>query len=157
MKLFIPGNVASSKNSKVMGRFHSKTVKKYLKSFGINTFSSGKKEVTPYKTTPMTFPVEELKELFSNYEYPFEIGFHFVRGSRHKFDFHNAVQILFDLFTAFDIIEDDNADCVAPRCIWKHNQLYSYDKESPGVEITVIKPNIDISNEEVYNEGNKLI
>lgn len=134
-KFFISGNVPSSKNSKVMGRFHSKTVKKYLRSYGIQHYSPSRQEVKPYVTIPMTFPVKELTELFKGQEYPFEIGFHFVRGSKHKFDFHNAVQILFDLFTAFKIIEDDNSDCVVPRCIWNGNTTYTYDKENPGVYI----------------------
>jgi len=63
--VFINGNVASSKNSKIntsKGSFMSKTVKKYLRSFGIQTFSSSRKSVTEYKTIPMTFPIEQLKE-----------------------------------------------------------------------------------------------
>lgn len=43
---FIPGNVPSLKNSKVKtnkGIFPSKTVSKYLKSFGIISYSSEKK------------------------------------------------------------------------------------------------------------------
>ena len=48
MRIFIPGNVPSLKNSKVKtgrGIFASPTVTKYLKSLGIQRFSSRKKEV----------------------------------------------------------------------------------------------------------------
>ena len=134
--IFIPGNVPSSKNSKIAtsrGVFHSKTVQKYLRSHGIQHFSSSKKFVTPYKTIPLTFPVHKLRRMFDDLEKPITIGFHFVRGTKHKFDFTNLVQILLDLFVAFDIIDDDNMDNVIPQCLWIDSKHYSYDKENPGV------------------------
>jgi len=133
--LFINGNVPSSKNSKIKGRFFSKTVQKYLRSYGIKSFSARRKVVEGYKTIPMTFPKGELKEMFKDVKYPTEIYFRFVRGTRHKCDFHNMTQILFDLFTAFDIIPDDDMDHVVARCIKKDNTFYDYDKENPGVYI----------------------
>ena len=136
--VFIKGNVPSSKNSKINGKFFSKTVQKYLRSFAIQSFSSTKKQVIGYKTIPMTFPVEELKELFKDKSYPITIGFHFVRNSKHKWDFHNACQIILDLLTAFDIIEDDNMDCIIPQCLWMNDSHYTYDKENPGVYIKII-------------------
>jgi hypothetical protein len=139
---FLIGNVPSSKNSKIntsRGSFMSKTVKKYLRSYGIQTFSSRRKEVKGYKTIPMTFPVEELRELLSDVEYPVVLGLHFVRGSRHKFDFHNACQIILDLFTAFEIIPDDNMDYVIPRAFKIDDNYYSYEPKNPGVWVTIIK------------------
>lgn len=135
--IFIRGNVPSSKNSKIKGKFFSKTVAKYLRSFGIKSFSSRKKTVETYKTIPMTFPVNELKELFRDKEYPVVVKFHFVRDSKHKFDFGNVTQILLDLFTAFDIIEDDNMDCIIPFPLKMNDKWYSYDKENPGVFINI--------------------
>lgn len=140
--VFIPGNVPSSKNSKIntsKGSFMSKTVKKYLRSFGIQTYSSSKKTVTYYKTIPMTFPVEELKQLFKDIKYPIYIQFHFIRGTKHKADFQNISQILLDLFTAFDIIPDDNMDYIFPAPLIIEGKGYSYNKEEPGVYIS-IKP-----------------
>jgi len=140
--LFIPGNCPSSKNSKIntsRGSFMSKTVKKYLRLHGIQSFSSRKKEVTLYKTIPLTFPVDELRDLFSGVEYPVTVRFHFVRGTRHKFDFTNVVQILADLFTAFKIIKDDNMDYFIPEVMYKLNKAYTYDKENPGVYIKIKK------------------
>ena len=139
--IFIKGNVASSKNSKIntsKGSFNSKTVQKYLKSLGIQSYSSSKKEVKIYKTIPLTFPLKELKELFKDKSYPIIIGMHFVRNTKHKFDFHNACQIILDLFTAFDIIEDDNMDCIIPQVLWINQSHFSYDKENPGVWIDLI-------------------
>lgn len=139
--MFIEGNVPSSKNSKVntsKGSFMSKTVKKYLRSFGIQTFSSRKKEVKGYKTIPMTFPVEELRDLLLNKKYPIILGLHFVRGSKHKADFINACQILLDLMTAFDLIPDDDMDHIFPIPFELEDKLYSYNKEKPGVWIKIL-------------------
>ena len=137
-QVFIKGNTPSSKNSKINGKFFSKTVQNYLKSFNIQSFSSFKKEVKGYKTKIITFPVQELKELFNNKSYPLVIGFHFIRGTKHKFDFGNITQILLDLFTAFDIIEDDNMECVIPMPLQLDNKWFSYDKENPGVIIKLL-------------------
>lgn len=140
--IFIEGNVPSSKNSKIntsKGSFMSKTVKKYLRMYGIQTFSSRKKEYKGYKTIPMTFPVEELRDLFSGVVYPVVVKFHFVRGSKHKFDFVNVVQILADLFTVFDIIPDDNMDYFLPKVMFRNDEAYTYNKENPGVYINVEK------------------
>ena len=138
--VFIEGNVPSSKNSKIntsRGSFMSKTVKKYLRRHGIQSFSSRKKEVTTYKTIPLTFPVEELRDLFSGVTYPATVKFHFVRGTRHKFDFTNVVQILADLFTSFEIIEDDNMDYFIPEVMYRDGEAYTYNKENPGVYISI--------------------
>lgn len=138
--IFIKGNTPSSKNSKIYtarGSFLSKTVKKYLRSHGIQSFSSRKKEVKTYKTIPMTFPVDELREMFEGKEFPVTVGFHLVRGTRHKMDFHNIIQILADLLTAFDIIPDDNMDYFIPEVMYRAGKAYSYDKDKPGVYITV--------------------
>lgn len=140
--IFIPNNVPSLKNAKIhtkQGVFSSKTVQKYLRSFGIKHYSSGRKTVDCYKTIPMTFPVKELKELFKDAQYPVEVGLHFVRGSRHRADFTNLNQILLDLFTAFDVIPDDNMDYILPRALKINDKFYSYDKDTPGVWVTIIK------------------
>ena len=138
MKVFIKGNVPSSKNSKIKGRFFSPTVQKYLRSHGIKSFSSRRKEVEFYKTIECTFPVTELQELLKNVKYPVIIGFHFIRGTKHKWDFHNACQILLDVFTAFDIIQDDDMTHIIPQCLWIEGNHYSYDKSNPGVIIQII-------------------
>lgn len=116
----------------------SKTVRKYLSNLGIQSFSSSKKEVTLYKTKPLLFPVEELRELFEDIEYPAVVGMHFIRGTRHSFDFSNVQQITADLLTAFDIIPDDNMDYFIPVPLMIGGKYYSYDKENPGVYIEIL-------------------
>ena len=137
-EVFIKYNTPSSKNSKINGKFFSKTVQKYLRNHGIKSFSSRKKTVEKYTTIPMTFPVEELKELFKNKEYPIIIGFHFIRDSKRQWDFVNIVQIILDLFTAFDIIEDDSIDYIIPMPFKIENKWYSINKENPGVIIKIL-------------------
>lgn len=142
--VFIPYNVPSSKNSKIKtkkGIFHSKTVSKYLRNLGIQSYSSSKKEISLYKTIPLIFPIEELKELFKNETPPFLLGMHFIRDSKRKADFHNLVQLPLDLLTAFNIIDDDNMDCLFPIPLKKENKYYSIDKKNPGLIIEILKHN----------------
>lgn len=141
--IFIPGNVPSSKNSRVNtknGSFASKTVKAYLSSLGIQSYSSGKKIVKGYVNRPNL--IEGLRDEFlkeiEGKKLPLQIGFHFVRDSKRKFDFHNIVQVSLDLLTAHDIIIDDNMDCAIPFALKIDNKFYSVDKECPGVWIKII-------------------
>ena len=142
--VFIKGNIPSSKNSKVAtskGVFHSKTVTKWLREQGIQHYSVSKKEVTLYKTKPCIFPVEQLSSLVSMSHgcSPIKFGIHFVRQTKSKFDFHNICQIVMDLMVAFDIVEDDNMDCVLPFPMQIDNKWYSVDKNNPGCWITILE------------------
>ena len=141
--IFIPGNVPSSKNSRINtkhGSFASKTVKTYLNSLGIQSYSSSKKLVKGYVNKPNL--IENLREDFlkqtSGKQLPLEIGFHFVRDSRRKFDFHNIVQVVLDLLTASDFIIDDNMDCVIPFALKIDGKFYNVNKENCGVWIKII-------------------
>lgn len=143
--IFIPFNTPSSKNSKIAtknGVFHSKTVKKYLTDLGIMGFNPAKREVKFYKKKSCLFPTMDLKEMFSyaKQDEPIVIGFHFVRGTKHKFDFHNMCQIILDLLIAFDVIEDDDMDHVIPMPLKYDGRWYSVDKENPGVWVTIMNP-----------------
>ena len=63
--IFIPGNVPSSKNSRIntsKGSFASKTVKSYLNSLGIQSYSSSKKLVKGYVNKPNL--IDNLREDF---------------------------------------------------------------------------------------------
>lgn len=139
MELFIPGNVPSLKNSKIAtsrGVFASKTVSKYLRYLGVQYYSSSKKIVKEYKTKPNLF-----RKVFKKWKKPtgqIVIGFHFVRATKHKFDFGNACQIIQDLMVAHDFLEDDNMDYLIPMPYKKEDVWYSYDKDNPGVYIKII-------------------
>lgn len=138
---FIPGNVPSLKNSKVKtatGVFPSKTVTKYLRSFNILQFSSSKKIVKYKRNCPNIFE-EEFSKYFRDIDRtkPILVYFHFVRNSAHKFDFNNATQIISDLFTAHDFIEDDNMDYFIPMPFKINGVWYTYSKASPGVWVKI--------------------
>jgi hypothetical protein len=142
MEIFISGNIPSSKNSKQFtGKYlvSSKTVKNFLKSKGIKSYSTARKEVETYKTIPdaLESVLSPLKAVIQQMRKPCIIEFHFVRDSKRKFDFHNMVQLPLDLMTAYDIIEDDNMDCVIPIPYTKNGKWYSVDKEKAGLYIRV--------------------
>tara|TARA_R110000803_G_scaffold204209_1_gene270090 strand:+ start:238 stop:660 length:423 start_codon:yes stop_codon:yes gene_type:complete len=123
MKWFIPGNVPSSKNGKRWtGKYliSSKTVMKYRKD-----------TANVYKKQAKSF----VKEL-SKHELPVIISFKFFRGSRHKFDYLNPAQTVQDDMVKHGWIEDDNCEFIIPKF-----EEFEYSKESPGVEIKIIKKN----------------
>lgn len=153
--IFIPGNVPSLKNSKVKskrGIFASPTVSRYLRTLGIQRFSSRKKEVTGYVSPDRPNIVEtfreEIEEMKIGKENPLFFGFHQIRDSKRKFDFSNSVELIQDLFVAHDFIEDDNIDFLFPVPMTvdgrlpttdnlREEQWYSVDKENPGVWIKI--------------------
>jgi hypothetical protein len=138
--IWIAGNVPSSKNSKVAtsgGVFLSKTVRKYLQDLGVKKYSVRRKDYKNYKTRPNKF--EALSEVFkkeiANKSYPLKVGFHFVRDSKRKFDFHNMVQIIADLMVAHNFIEEDDMDHFLPVPFKMNGRWYTYNKENPGVYV----------------------
>lgn len=148
--IFIPGNIPSLKNSKVKtsrGIFHSPTVSKFIRSLGIQHFNSRKKEVKGYKDLLRPNQFEALRSRFEEMKEgkddPIIIGYHQVRNSKRLFDFGNSVELLQDLMTSHDFIEDDNVKYVFPvpmsitgELINQSNPrkfpLYSVDKENAG-------------------------
>ena len=142
MEIFIPGNVPSSKNSKVAtskGIFNSKTVTKYLRSLGIQSYSTSKKTVKGYVKRLNSFEilVSPLKEYIYPQSYPIFMSLHFIRNSRRRFDFVNVAQIILDLLVAHEVIQDDDMDHVIPSAYQINGEFYSYNKEHPGVWIYV--------------------
>jgi len=153
--IFIPYNTPSLKNSKVKtksGIFSSPTVNKYLRKLGIQSFSSSKKIIKGYvdKTKPNLIEVirEQFLEMKKEKGDPIFIGYHQVRDSKRLFDFSNSVEIIQDLFTAHNFIEDDNVKYVFPIPMGINGELptennireinwYSVDKENSGVYIKI--------------------
>ena len=125
MEIFISSNVPSSKNSRVWtGRF-----------------SVESKRVTKYrKETRGQF--QDSKELFlsmiKDKEKPYLIGFHFVRGNKHKWDFCNMLQIVQDVMVAEEWLFDDNCDEMLPVPYKKDGVYYSVDKLGCGTYITIL-------------------
>ena len=131
---FIPGNVPSSKNGKQWtGRYFiiAKPVQRWVK------------DVAPYFRAQRWAFLEAIKDL----EPPYIISFKFLRDSHRKFDYVNPLQTIQDMMTGgFEMcfskkddkegrtwLPDDNADIIIPVF-----QPYEYNKEDPGVWITVL-------------------
>lgn len=125
--IFIYGNVPSSKNSKRWtGRFliSNEATQKYKK------YSAKEYE---------TFAFDFVKEVVDNHiPVPLKVGFHFVRKSKHKFDFINACQVVQDLMVRHGWIPDDNMDELLPFPLEVEGSYYSYDKTNPGVFIKLL-------------------
>jgi len=138
MRIFIPGNVPSLKNSKISvqgkGVFMSKTVRKYLQSLGVKKYSVSKGTVENYKTRPNLFEeaVAPMRNYLVSLYPPYLIGLHFIRGTRHRFDWMNAGAIICDLLVAHQVIIDDDMDNLIPSPYLLGGAWYSYDKEKPG-------------------------
>lgn len=118
-EIFIPGEVRSGKNSKVWtGKYlvHSKIAAKYIK------------QTAPFWNCYRN----KFLNLIKGKEYPLEIKFTFIRGSKRRFDYHNVVQLPLDLMQAHGWIRDDCANVVIPIFL-----PYRYDKENPGLIISI--------------------
>jgi hypothetical protein len=124
--VFIKGNFPSFKNSKQRTSkgfmIMSKTVQKYLKEF------EHQWEVVP----------KDFQDLQSE-DFPITVGFHFVRGTRHRWDFHNMVQGCSDLMVKHGWIPDDSMDYFIPECLWIAGKHYGYSKDEPMVAIEITK------------------
>jgi hypothetical protein len=136
--IFIPGSVPSSKNSKVKcakGVFNSPAVRKYLQFIGVKKY--GKDYVENYKTRPNLFDTPELRAELQG-EYPLIVGFHFVRKTKGRFDFHNLCQIICDLLVAHQMIPDDDIDHLIPVPMVIEGRLWTKDKDAPGVYLKLL-------------------
>lgn len=151
--IFIEGSVPSLKNSKVKtsrGIFHSPTVSRYIRSLGIQHFNSRKKEVKGYVEPNRPNVIEglrkEFEEMLEGKSDPIFIGYHHVRKTKALFDFSNSVELIQDLLTSHNIIEDDNVKYVFPIPMTINGELpnednlrtenwYTVDKENHGVWI----------------------
>ena len=123
--IFIPGNVASSKNSKqwtgtrlIWG--------KVAQRYRANTAWYWKM----YK--------RDFREMIKGKDKPYLIGFFFVRDSRRKFDFVNLVQTCQDLMIEYGWAADDNIEEMLPFPVSMEGVWYKVDKDKPGVYITIL-------------------
>ena len=117
--IFIPGNVPSSKNSRVWtGKFFvvSKTVQNYYKATKQHWLEN--KDV--------------FLDLVHDQEPPYKVKFKFVRNSVRLFDYINPLQTVQDQMVQYGWIEDDNADFLLPKLL-----PYELDYEKSGVWISV--------------------
>jgi len=124
MTLFCEGNVPSSKNGRRWTGKH---------------FIPSKATVKWRKNTKWWWEKNKdlFKELINNKEKPLKIGFHFVRGTRHKYDWVNPLQTIQDEMTEMGWIDDDNVEEIVPFPFKVKKSYTSYNKEKPGFYIKV--------------------
>lgn len=92
------------------------------------------------KYTKTTAPIygalsHEFRKATREAQKPLRVEFRFVRGSKHKFDYTNALDTIQDLMVEHKWITDDNADEIIPII-----DPYIYDKNEPGVFISIPTP-----------------
>jgi len=117
--IYIPGNVPSSKNTKRIWNKRLVTapiVVNYKQATGF-----------VYKTK-----AKEFHKMIKEMEPPYSVTFKFVRDSKRRFDYHNAIQIVADMMVEYGWIEDDNADYMLPVFL-----PYEYEKNNGGVWIGI--------------------
>jgi len=127
--IFIEGSFPSFKNSKqyVGGRLiMSKTVQKYLKNYEYQ-----------WRIIPPSF------SLLDSSDYPILVGIHFVRGTKHRYDFHNGVQGVADMLVKHNWIPDDSMFYFFPVPLELDKKYFSYSKDRPGVYIKILNTKLN--------------
>ena len=120
--IFVPGEVASSKNGRTFARgrsLPSKSCQKYYKA------SKSFWEDTANR--------DWFLSCLKGKSIPYRIEFTFIRGSKRRFDLINPLQTVQDLMVKSGWLVDDNADILLPSF-----GLYKYEKGGAGVWITVL-------------------
>lgn len=121
IQFFISGNVPSSKNNRFW------TGKRFIASKAYRDYRD--QAIPQFEAVK-----EDFLKATEKLDKPLIIDFFFIRGTHHKFDYHNVVQGPADILTSLGMIPDDNATEMIPSF-----SGFSYDKEHPGMWITVYK------------------
>jgi hypothetical protein len=140
--IFIPGEVYSSKNSKMI-------LPKYCGNGSIWTFKgrparpsiSNSAQVSKYKKEKLplfTANRELFLEMVKWKALPYIIEFTFYRATHGRFDFHNMCQLICDIMVDSFWIDDDNIDVMLPVPPLPPKRAYHISKEKPGVLIRVL-------------------
>lgn len=127
MRIFIPGNVPSSKNSKRIIRLKNGDRKIINSKYVFDYHKATRVYWEQYRGEFLkaTMPLDK----------PMKIEFQFARLTRRKFDFVNLAQLPLDLMTTYKWIEDDDFNNVVPV----FNPEVIFDKENPGLYIKVLE------------------
>lgn len=120
-QFWVSSNTPSSKNAKVWTGSH------LVNSKAVNVWLKETKE-------EWEFQKEAFKDAISELPFPLYIEFTFYRKSKHKFDYINMAQIIQDTMVEKGWLPEDNADILKP-----YFGDYFYNKEKPGVLITILK------------------
>lgn len=123
--IYIPGNVPSAKNSKQRtktGIISSKASLRY------------KHDIAPVYAAKR----REFVTTLSSLDPPYNIGFHFIRSTRGRFDFNNMTQMVQDMMVSANWLEDDNVRNMLPFPLMVNDRFVSLSAEMAGVIICVL-------------------
>ena len=123
----MPHNVPSSKNSRQFNIAQRR-------SFSSPAYSKYVKKTKEYWEDSNIISIFKNK-LIVNQQVPYIIHFYFIRDSKRKFDWQNAVQGPLDLMVNYGWIEDDNASIMVPAPIKLAGSYYKVDTKKPGMYI----------------------
>jgi len=126
MLIFIPGKTPSSKNSRIRTRS------------GLFIASKATQLWRKFSATHWTRLRKEFVEQCIGKDAPVFVGMHFVRGTKHKWDFNNPCQTIQDEMTFHKWIEDDDSSIMLPVPLKIDGAFWSYDKINPGCYIRVL-------------------
>jgi len=121
--IFIPGEVPSSKNSRIA--IQTETTNKTIPSKATRSYK--KESANTYKDLRGDF-----HKMVEGLHPPFTVYYKLVRKRKAEFDFHNAIQIIADMMVLHGWLQNDDSKTV--RFI---PLLEIYDSENPGVYITI--------------------
>lgn len=124
MILFCPGNVPSSKNSRRW------TGRKFIPSKATERW---RKETKQWWQKNKERFIEQTKDKNK----PLRIGLHFVRNSRHRYDWVNPTQTIQDEMVKHEWIKDDNVHEMVPVPFKINKRYTTHDKLKPGVYIKI--------------------
>jgi hypothetical protein len=144
--IFIPGNVPSKKNDKVVrfkfSKFHMKgKVKITMGNRPAMAFVAQGPRTLKYEALVKKHFInfkDDFRKLLEEVEKPYYIEFYFVRNSKRKFDFNNANHTVTDLMVKYGWIDDDDCSEMLPIPNL-HGATHHVDKNNPGVWITLKK------------------
>lgn len=127
INLWLNGNVPSSKNSKRIVRGRGRRPRLLWSKLAEEYRDTVKHEMLAERL--------HWDLLVRDHPDPIVCAFYFVRSSRRRFDFHNAVQTISDLMVEAQWLSDDDMDHFIPVPLQINGKWYHVDKDAPGVLI----------------------
>jgi Holliday junction resolvase RusA-like endonuclease len=82
--------------------------------------------------------IEWFRSLADKLEKPILVGFHFIRDSKRRYDFINALQLPLDIMTKCSYIDDDNIWEIIPVPMMINGTFTTVDKENAGVLFKIL-------------------
>lgn len=123
--VYIPGNVPSAKNSKQKTKFGLIGSKASLRY---------KHDIAPIYNSKR----KEFQALLLSHTAPYNVGFHFIRTTRGRFDFNNMTQMVQDMMVDAHWLDDDNVRNMLPFPMMVNDRFVSLSKDLAGVVISVV-------------------